>query len=517
MVITMVLRRLLGVLCLLTLTLSASYAASLSSYALHLQQFRDWSKLQDAISENAITQVWRNPLTNLPKGVDGYLMVSYQVTTKDSPEEAASDARAQLQRSSFNDYIARGLVVTSSPWNLPARQAVVFNIRGLSHTTEVARAQAANVYTLAFAHDSVQVCLQVREVCTSDELEGTDKILKKSGGQSLANTLAMAILQLWQMTPAADDVVMAPTPSAVTPPAPQTGSQPNGGAAAPVATPPATVAPTPAAPATAPAPVATKATPNPAAPSTVMPTPPGKVETTPPARTANTAATPPPAAPAPVAAASATPPPATTATPIASPATPVAVTASPAPSTSAPAAAPALAAAATPAPAAPAMAAPAPSTPAPVAAPAPAVTAASTPAAPDVPRWKSADGFLSLVVPNGCKVSGKEPYIFTGVAQSTLRLYPWDPYTTDTQRDAALHDFAASQMDIAAKNFSQRACQLDGATGMRVQYTNYAHGTTVAYLFAKSGRLWRFEVNLPEENATMPAAVQAIIDSLRVE
>jgi hypothetical protein len=140
-----------------------------------------------------------------------------------------------------------------------------------------------------------------------------------------------------------------------------------------------------------------------------------------------------------------------------------------------------------------------------------------TPPVPDLPRWKTSDGFLSLVLPMGMSVSNKMPYVFSGIANMTIRLYPWDKYSDDGQRDKWIHNFVTSQQDIAQKNFSQQPFQVDGAAGVMVRYINYTGHTIYAYSFAKSGRSWMMMIDVQGDNANLPAVAQQMMDSIKLQ
>lgn len=399
--------------CAMTLVIVRS--EGIADHQLPPQRFDGWARLQQDVDATAIHQVWRQPLTGLPKDADGYLMVSYQVVDAGSSVQAADMAKQLLQREQFNEYVARGFSVTGTPWTPADTQSMLFSVRGLSQSSHKANAQRADIYVLAFARETQVVWLQVRQVCTAGELAVADKAMKNAAGKTLADELATYVVSLWTTPP----VTAAPAiPDVPVTPAPET--------------PPVTPAPTPTA----------------AAPDT-MSDPPTTVQTT-------TPATPTPAVPEAV-----QPPPV---------------------------------------------------------APTPVVTApAPTPPVPDDgSRWHTDDGFLSLQLPDGWKASTKYPYDVTG-QQVAVRIFPWEPCASATARDAALTDFAATQREIALKDFTQDACSVDGATGAMVRYTNYAKQTTVAYLLAKSGRFWRVDITLLGENSALPDAVKQLMASLRLQ
>lgn len=140
-----------------------------------------------------------------------------------------------------------------------------------------------------------------------------------------------------------------------------------------------------------------------------------------------------------------------------------------------------------------------------------------TPATPAVKRWQTDDGGLSLVLPDGWNVSGKNIYLFSGLADATVRLFLPDTYNTAKELQEDVQDFAATHKEISAAHFAQQNCTFDGATGMRVSYTNVAKRTTLAYYFGKSGHLWRIEADLPGENTPIPDVLTRLVNSIRVK
>ena len=373
--------RIFGVAGLLLLALGCHAATALSSYQLPNARFQDWAVMSNTCSDAAINQIWRKALTGTPKGADGYLLVSYQVSTADSAAAAQLAAGKLLEREQFSNYAGRGYTITTDTWPIGGQHEVMFTLRGLSQSTTEVRAQCAHIYTLALARNSYVIWLQIREASTATEFNLTDRTLKNAGARAIADEIATYLLTQWlPSTPAATDI-------------------------------PAPLAPTPDPQATIPAP---KPAPDVTTPAdTKLPT--------------------------------------------------------------------------------------------------------VAPPADDAPRWKTKDAHLSLVLPGGWHVSNKTPYRMTGDAGITITLYPSDPYTTDNARDNALRSAVAAQRDIALAAFTQASFTIDEAIGATVQYTNYAHNTVVCDFFAKSGRFWRLDINLPGEGQTLPATISRMIASIRVQ
>ena len=64
-----------------------------------------------------------------------------------------------------------------------------------------------------------------------------------------------------------------------------------------------------------------------------------------------------------------------------------------------------------------------------------------------------------------------------------MRLYPAESYANETDLKTALDDFIASQQEISAGHFTQQEYRGDGATGVRVKYTDFAKHTMLGVLF----------------------------------
>lgn len=365
-------RLFIGICCLL-MAFTTARSASLTAYRIPAQRFQGWTQVQNDSDDTVLYQIWRQPLTDMPKGAEGYMMVAYQVIHTESFLQAEAYVAKLLQKEQYNEYVAQGLSVSSTPWTAGGDQGVKFTVQGLSHSTANARAQRAEIYTLAFTHDADVVLLQVRQVITAKDLGVMDKTPKKTITPTIADDTAALVHALW-----ADGATVQPVPQPAEEPVEE-----------PMTTEPA-------------------------------------VGTTPPVNE-------------------------------------------------------------------------------------------ETPAPVDGLHWKTADGLFSLTLPTGWTATGKTPVIFTDKEDVNIRLYPSEPYTTDAARDKALASFVAGQRDVAASHFSSAAVQIDGATGMSVRYTNYAKRTTAAYLLAKSGRLWRVEVDLPGTNTALPGGVVGIINSINMQ
>ena len=209
--------RLCGLIGLLLLAAAVIRATPQDLHRLADERFRDWIILQSDITDLHISQIWRQPLSNLPKGIDGYQMVSYQVQQTESPPEAARKTRELLQKQRFSDYIAQGYDVTANSWAVGGRQAVQFVVSGINHNTTVMTVQHAEIFTFALAQDNLVIWLEVRQVNTTQSLELADHALEKAGGRELAETLVGDVLALWYLTPDKHEPLTHITP---TPPVP---------------------------------------------------------------------------------------------------------------------------------------------------------------------------------------------------------------------------------------------------------------------------------------------------------
>jgi len=565
----MVKHRLCGVICLILLAVTIVWSGPLTSRRMPDGRFKDWIALQLNCSDTEITQIWRQPLTDLPKDSDGYIMVSYQVRQADSARQAVQNAQALLQKARFSDYTSKGYTVTQTSWSVAGQHGAQFVVAGMNNSRrgEPMSAERAEIFTFATAQDNWVVWLEVRQKCTTSDLYASQNSLQKAGGRDLAEELVNTVLQIWLSRSTTDTPSTVPDKpvAPVTPATPTTPATPDKPAPTTPATPaipekpttpavpdkPATpdkpaVPGTPATPTTPDKPAAQPEKPAPVSPSDqpVAPTVPEKPATPAPATPPDKPATLPPDKPAtPTTPAPATPDkptapappatpdkPATPATPEkpvtpavpattekpTTPAQPVTPTAPDKPTVPATPTAPEKPAT----PATPAT----PSTPdkpaAPVTPAAPDKPATPTPpdkpATPPAPRWETADKGLSLVMPNGWSVHGTSPYLFSSPTDILVRVYPVESYKDDKELKEVLQEFIAGQKEISAAHFSQQNVTIDGATGVMVNFTNYAKRTTQAYYLGKNRHLWRIEVDLPGENTVVPEEVSRLINGMQM-
>ncbi len=446
-----------------------SQSVELADRLLPTTPFREWSTLQSQVTATDLSQIWRMPLANLPKGGEGYLMVAYQVERAPSAAEATRRALAMTRRERFNDYAARGYTVNAEPWPVLGTHGVLFTVSGMNHNAEKLRAHRAEIFTFATAVDTDAILLEVRQSVTVSELEQAPRALRTAGGRELAEKTVALLRDLWR-------------PPTIPPAEPEPPAQP----AAPTSPPPPAQAAAPAAPENPEKP------PTPAAP--VEPAAPAPPDT--------------PIAPAAPVAPPTPPAPETPAIPEA-PVTPAAPAAAPEP--------PAPPATATPPkPAEPPL--PAEPTPTPPAEPAQPAAAPADPAPPVAPaapaRWRSVDGHLSMPVPPDWTAAGENPVMFTGPAGGRARLYAPEAYADAPARTQALTEFAASQREVSRARFTQHPFTVDGANGVQVHFTSYAKTTIHAYLFGKAGRLWRLEFELPGEHAPLPDTLRQWIEAI---
>ena len=284
----MVTHRLFGLISLLLLTVMV-WASPLTSRRLSDDRFHDsdWIILKDENSDTRISQIWRQPLRNVPKGVDSYEMVSYQVQSANSAQDALLRAQTLLEKKRFNEYRIKGYDIEMKIWDVAGQHTAEFLVYGLNRSADVTTAHRAEIYTLAMAQDTWVIWLEVRLVSTASEQDAADRSLQKAGGSALAEKLVNEIIRLWipEQQPSHPGVgTVAPTspatPPAVKPPTPPiTPATPTPAVKPPVpttttpTTAPTTNSPTSPAIPTTPAPVVKPPTP-PVTPPTPPVTPP---------------------------------------------------------------------------------------------------------------------------------------------------------------------------------------------------------------------------------------------------
>lgn len=212
--------RLILIICVLAFAICLAGAATLSSFRLPTQHFNDWSVLQDDCTDSSLVQIWRQPLADLPKGADGYLMVSYQVAVLGSPEQVANQATKLLTREQFSSYIGMGYEVSTAPWPKCGLHGMIATVQGMDQHT--AKARRADIYTCVLAHDTYLIWLQVRQASSANDLPTADRALKNAGGNALADEVATYLLTQWASP--------KPAPSDMSAPATTTPQQTNAAA-----------------------------------------------------------------------------------------------------------------------------------------------------------------------------------------------------------------------------------------------------------------------------------------------
>lgn len=543
-------RHLFGSICLLILAISAASALSLSSKQLSSSRFEGWAIISSDCSDTGIRQVWRQRLYDLPKDVEGYTMVSYNVQTADSTKQALQTAQALTQRQRFHDYIARGFALTTEKWFIArGQQGIITTVRGIAHSSQAADvAHRAVIYTYVATLDQNVVWFELSQVVAADDLKLVDRAIEHANGKTMADEMAQIVVALWENDTATGDHFVPPVPIAPievpTPPVVKPTPTDTAKPAPPATTEPAKPTPPTATKPSEPAKPAPATTVEPTKP--IPPVPPAPVEVTQPATVEPTK----PAHPAPAEVSKPALP---------APAAPVAVTKTPAePAKPAPAvqvevskptppATPAAVEPAKPVPPVPAapVEVPKPATPAPVTPtppvqtapvdPTPPVPAATTKPGPAEPVkttaptasqplpgekvWQIEDKALTLFLPEAWSVSGKSPFVLTGIANVTLRVYLPEQYQNLDDFKAAIQEFIDAQREISVtkKPFTKQDCHLDGAEGVVVRYTNYAGRTTQAYYLGKAGRLWRIDIEMPGDMQALPEGIQHVLERMHIQ
>ena len=219
--------RLIGVLVVLFALVTVVWANPLASRKISKARFPGWVVLQDLCNDTTIDQIWRQRLDGLPRGVEGYSMVSYRVARANSVDAARRTVNDLLATKRFSDYTSKGFKVTSEPWVVNNFTGVKFSVRGLDHTSDRALASQAHLYTFAVNLDEWFIWLEVRQSVKATELAQTDRALNQAGSQKMAEDLVDVVYNLWNSDNAYDNqrppeiTPPAPQPEVVTPPAPQ--------------------------------------------------------------------------------------------------------------------------------------------------------------------------------------------------------------------------------------------------------------------------------------------------------
>ncbi len=478
--------RLVGALSLLVVLFSVAWCDSLADRLMPSVRFQGWVTLQYDCSDTLIRQMWRQRLYDLPKGVDGYTMVSYQVERSPSLKEAQQRVKVLNQKQRFSDYISQGYTATAIPWAVSGFQAVKFTVRGTAYNTSNGDImQRADMYTFAVGAADWVIWLEVRQVIKAREQSQVDRAMDKAGGQAMADDLVATLLALWNGNHSTTAVPMleVPTPPAETPVAPIETPKPPAETPKPPAETPKPSAETPKPPTETPKPPAETPKPPAETPKPPAETPKPSAETPkPPTETPKPPAeTPKPPAETPKPPTETPKPPAETPKPPAETPKPPAETPKPQEDLTRPTEAP-----------------------------------TDTPKPADN-LWEPVEKGLTFPLPAGWTVTGKGPYLFTGMPTARMRLYSPEAYTTEADLKAALQDFAANQQEVSAKNFSKQAFNVDGAIGVQVHYLAYGGRMMHGYYFGKSGRLWRFEAEVTGNSLLAPDVVVQMLQAARMQ
>lgn len=131
--------------------------------------------------------------------------------------------------------------------------------------------------------------------------------------------------------------------------------------------------------------------------------------------------------------------------------------------------------------------------------------------------WETPDHYLSLIVPDKWKVSGKLPYSIAGEIGSRLLFYPYDEYRDEEQLAAKLQSFVRSQHEISVDGYAEGEINIDGAIGKQVRYQNVAGQQIYANYIAKSGRLWRIDVIIDQPAAELPEIIKAMLSTVKIK
>jgi hypothetical protein len=445
--------RLVGVV-LVMIAASTLWANPLVSRKISNARFPGWVNLQDICTDSAIDQMWRQRLYEIPRGLDGYTMVSYKAARTDSPAKAAQVVKELTHQRRFNSYTAKGYKVAVEPWLVHGYRAVKFTVHG-ADLTDNNIAHRADLYTFAVATENWFIWLEVRQVINGPELAPLDRAMEKAGGRIMADDLVDLLYNLWE--PGRTE-----QPNEATPPAPVEPPKP-AEAAPPVEPPkPAEAAPPvePPKPAEAAPPVE----------------PPKPAEAAPPVEPPKPAEAAPPVEP---------PKPAEAAPPVEPPK--------------------------------PAEAAPPVEPPKPAEA-APPVEPPVVPDLPPGTRaWKTPDGGLTLVMPAAWTVAGKTVFTITGPAATNVRLLPPETYRTAEELTHVLKEFSDTQRDISERNFTGKPFSPDGAVGTQVHYTAVRGRTMHMYYLGKAGRLWRLEIDMDGAGTKLTAELEQMVNLITVQ
>jgi hypothetical protein len=185
-------------------------AADLRDRMLPDGRFREWMPLQNSCTDNALTQAWRTPLPNLPKGAEGYLMVAYHVERAASAADAVTRAQTYARRERFSEYAARGYTVGMEGWPLQGTHGIIFTVGGLNRDAEKLCMHRAEIFTFATTVDDWVLYLEVRQSAITAEMEQAPRILKHAGGRELGEILVSNVQMIWRAPAATETPKPAP-------------------------------------------------------------------------------------------------------------------------------------------------------------------------------------------------------------------------------------------------------------------------------------------------------------------
>lgn len=496
--------RLSVMLIVLATMLATALAAPTKAPLLNAYRFRDWQQVKSTNTDNFVFQAWQQPLADLPRDVTGYTLIAYQAERVSTSSLAAHRIKTFTEKQRFSDYAGRGYVVTLENWFLDGEQGAYFTVRGMDHKSDHIAANRAEVYTYAIAIDDWVILAELRQSFTAEDLAPVDKAAKNAKARTMAEDFTRYVRSVWNPTlgqpvtepivpqqpttaepvkepvkepettkqpettkPAEPELVIDPVPVKTEPvKEPEPVKQPDVQQQEPVKEPEVKQ------PETAKEPEAVK---QPEVEPIKQPEPVKEPEVKQPEAVKEPEAV---KQPETVKEPEAVKEP----DPVKQPDQQPAVQPEPAKQPE-------------------------------------AVTPVATPAEPA--RWKTVDGHLSLVLPADWTVTGKGPYDFSAPGEVQARLYPAEAYADDAALTRALRAFVATQRDISIDEKKHKLVEspftVDGATGVQVHYLNYVRHTTHGYAFGKGGRLWVLEIDMPTEDATVPAGITALTQSLRAE
>jgi hypothetical protein len=113
-------------------------------------------------------------------------------------------------------------------------------------------------------------------------------------------------------------------------------------------------------------------------------------------------------------------------------------------------------------------------------------------------------------------VTGEEFFTLQGPGELAMRLFQPDAYQHDEQLRDLLRDFTETHRAISNKQFTETIYKAHGLVGIHVTYINFTHHRVHSWYLGGAGSGWRVETELPGTVNDPPAAMKAIIDSMRI-